>query len=119
LRTVNYFRIALDRTRITAGIRLFSQRRPSVCSVYSLQAGSVPALADGDDVRKPVAGLWRSSVVISCGLLLIVSLSFAQQDSEPGHSIGNVSINGDLIILQLNDGALGKANLFDLTGHTL
>ena len=50
---------------------------------------------------------------------MIVGLLRAQQDDEPGHSIGKVSTKGDLIIIELDDGALGKANLFDLTGHTL
>ncbi len=58
---------------------------------------------------------------------------------EPGHSIGKVSIvnaaivnaatvnaatvnvatDSSLIVVELNDGALGKANLFDLVGQTL
>jgi hypothetical protein len=49
---------------------------------------------------------------------LSFSLSHAQDD-EPGHSIGKVSTNGDLIVIELDEGALGSANLFDLTGHTL
>lgn len=48
-----------------------------------------------------------------------MSFTYAQQDYEPGHSIGKVSTKGDLIVMELNDGALGSANLFDLTGHTL
>jgi hypothetical protein len=70
-------------------------------------------------VRKPVGRLWRNVVLVSCGLLLIVSFSYAQEDDEPGHSIGKVSTKGDLIVMELDDGALGKANPFDLTGHTL
>jgi len=75
-------------------------------------------------VRKPVGRLWRSAVLVSCGLWLILSLSYAQQDDEPGHSIGKVSINQvstnqGLIVVELDDGALGKANLFDLAGHSL
>jgi len=70
-------------------------------------------------VRKLVAYLCRSAVLVSGGLLLIVSFSHAQQDYEPGHSIGKVSTRGDLIVMELDDSALGKANLFDLTGHTL
>jgi hypothetical protein len=73
----------------------------------------------GDDVRKPAGGLWRDSVLVSCGLLLIVSLSYAEQDDEPGHSIGKVSTKGNLIAVELDYGALRKANLFDLTNHTL
>jgi hypothetical protein len=51
--------------------------------------------------------------------LWIVGFSIAQQDNKPGHPIGKVSIKGDLIIMELDEGALGKVNLFDLTGHTL
>jgi hypothetical protein len=51
--------------------------------------------------------------------VLIVSLSRAQQDVDPGHSIGKVSTQENLIVMELNDGVLEKANLFDLTGHTL
>jgi hypothetical protein len=69
-------------------------------------------------VRKPVGRIWRSAVLVLFGLLLIVSLSYAQ-DQEPGHSIGKVSTRGDLIVMELDDRALGTANLFDLTGHTL
>lgn len=43
----------------------------------------------------------------------------AQVSSEPGRSIGKVSVHGKLIVVELNEGALGKANLFDLTGRTL
>jgi hypothetical protein len=70
-------------------------------------------------MRKPVNRLWRRAVSIFCGVLLIVSFSHAQQDYEPGHSIGKVSTQGDLIVMELDGSALGKANLFDLTGHTL
>lgn len=70
-------------------------------------------------MSKPVARLWRSTLLISCMLLSIVSLSCAQQDNESGRSIGKVSTKGDLIVIELDDGALGKANLFDLTGRTL
>jgi hypothetical protein len=66
-----------------------------------------------------VGHVWRSAASVSCGLLLIVSLSHAQQDDEPGHSIGKVSTQGDLIVMELDDGALGKPNLFDLSGRTL
>ena len=70
-------------------------------------------------MRKLVGCLCRSAVLISCGLLLIVSFSHAQQDNEPGHSIGKVSTQGNLIVMELDDRVLGKANPFDLTGHTL
>ncbi len=66
-----------------------------------------------------VCGSSLAAVLFFCGSLLQPCISLAQQDDEPGHSIGKVSIKGDLIVMELNEGALGKANLFDLTGHTL
>jgi hypothetical protein len=43
----------------------------------------------------------------------------AQPRFEPGRPIGKVSTHGQLIVLELDEGALGKANLFDLVGRTL
>lgn len=56
--------------------------------------------------------------------LLFVSLSLAtgicaQEREEPGKPIGKVSIVGDLILMELDKGALGQQNLFDLGGHSL
>jgi hypothetical protein len=70
-------------------------------------------------VGKSLGRLCWNAVVVSCGLLLIVGLSSAQQDNAPGQSLGRISTQGDLIVLELNDGALGKMNLFDLSGRTL
>ena len=61
----------------------------------------------------------RSTISVFSGLFLSLCLSYTQQDYEPGHSIGKVSIKGDLIVIELDEGALGKASLFDLTSHTL
>jgi hypothetical protein len=53
-------------------------------------------------------------------LLSYHNLSHAQDEGiEPGHSIGKVSADGNLVVMELDDGALGKANLFDLAGQTL
>jgi hypothetical protein len=61
-----------------------------------------------------------SGILILCGIFLYPSLSCAQEeDTEPGHSIGSVSTQADLVVMELDDGALGRANLFDLVGHTL
>lgn len=70
-------------------------------------------------MERRAGGLSRSVVLVFSGLLLSFSVAYAQQDNLPGHSIGKVSIKGDLIAVELDDGALGKANLFDLTGRTL
>lgn len=68
---------------------------------------------------KTCAGcLSRSVVLFLCGIILHASIARAQWE-RPGHSIGKVSIKDDLVVMELDDGALGKANLFDLLGHTL
>ena len=61
------------------------------------------------------------SVYFAC---LIIGLAFighanAQERQGQGRPIGKVSTTGDLIVLELDEGALGSANLFNLTGHTL
>ena len=50
---------------------------------------------------------------------LLRGYAHAQLRSEPGRSIGKVSTQDQLIVLELDEGVLGKANLFDLTGRTL
>jgi hypothetical protein len=54
-----------------------------------------------------------------CGLVLNLGSSYAGQEKTPGHSIGQVSTNGDLIVIELDRAALGQPNLFDLVGRTL
>src|SRR5438876_972020 len=46
-------------------------------------------------------------------------LAFAQGRQEPGKSIGAISVRGDLIVMTLDEGVLGKASLFDLVHRTL
>src|SRR6185295_7659735 len=45
--------------------------------------------------------------------------SYAEQQETPGQSIGRVSTNGDLIVIELDRAALGQPNPFDLVGRTL
>ena len=54
-----------------------------------------------------------------CGLVLNPGSPYAVQQKTPGHSIGQVSTNGDLIVIELDRAALGQPNLFDLVGRTL
>src|SRR5215472_13131028 len=69
--------------------------------IWVFCAGRVFALRPiGDGVTKSVARLWRSTVLVFHVLLLIASLSSAQQDHESGHSIGKVSTKGDLILME-------------------
>ena len=59
-------------------------------------------------------------MLLTWALLAYVAVLSAQEsEEEPGHSIGKASVIGDLILVELNEGALGKANLFDLRGRTL
>src|SRR4030095_11472352 len=55
--------------------------------------------------------------------LLLVALTsivaYSQGRQEPGKSIGSVTTQGNLIVMELNEGVFGKANLFDLTRRTL
>ena len=47
------------------------------------------------------------------------SVGGAQFRQEPGRSIGTITTQGNLIVMTLNEGVLGKANLFDLAHRTL
>ena len=46
-------------------------------------------------------------------------ITHAQGQAQPGRTIGTVTTQGDLIVMTLHEGALGKANMFDLAGRTL
>ncbi|HKO20719.1 MAG TPA: hypothetical protein VJU82_17730 [Acidobacteriaceae bacterium] len=53
-------------------------------------------------------------------LAMITSIpAHAQGRMTPGKSIGSVTTHGNLIILTLNEDALGKPHLFDLAHHTV
>ena len=58
-------------------------------------------------------------ILLVCGLMVNPSSSYAGQQETPGHSIGQVSTTGDLIVIELDSAALGQPNLFDLVGRTL
>jgi hypothetical protein len=59
-------------------------------------------------------------VVILCSVLLLPSRALHAQDWEaPGKPIGKVSVAGNLILLELDEGALGQQKLFDLGQRTL
>ncbi len=67
-----------------------------------------------DSHFRKVNVLWLIFAVLSLG-----SLARAQRFQEPGKSIGTISTHGNLIVMTLDEGVLGKANLFDLARHTL
>ncbi|HEY7678932.1 MAG TPA: hypothetical protein VIC04_00335, partial [Terriglobia bacterium] len=54
-----------------------------------------------------------------CIAAVLPLLAHAQPRFGPGRPIGKVSTHGQLIVLELDEGALGQANLFDLVGRTL
>ncbi|MBO0861915.1 MAG: hypothetical protein J2P21_26180 [Chloracidobacterium sp.] len=53
-----------------------------------------------------------------CGIYLQPPAQ-SQGRQEPGRSIGAIRTQGDLIVMTLDEGVLGKANMFDLVGRTL
>jgi hypothetical protein len=61
----------------------------------------------------------KSRSLLLLTLALVMPLRAAGQQKTPGHSIGQVSTTGDLIVVELDSAALGQPNLFDLVGRTL
>jgi hypothetical protein len=62
--------------------------------------------------------LVRGGLVLLCAMATAV-LAPAQDRMPPGHSIGSVTTHGNLIILTLDENALGKSHLFDLAHRTV
>ena len=65
----------------------------------------------------------RILISVAISLIFIGAMggrgTFAQPRQEPGRSIGTITTQGDLIVMTLEEGVLGSANLFDLAGRTL
>jgi hypothetical protein len=61
----------------------------------------------------------KSRRLLLLTLALVMPLRAAAQQKTPGHSIGQVSTTGNLIVIELDSAALGQPNLFDLVGRTL
>lgn len=53
------------------------------------------------------------------GILPHQQVAHTQGRQEPGRSIGTISTQGDLIVMTLDEGVLGQANMFDLVRRTL
>jgi hypothetical protein len=58
-------------------------------------------------------------IPILCLILFSATVAHAQGREQPGRSIGKVSVLGHLILMELNQGALGRQNLFNLNQRTL
>ena len=64
--------------------------------------------------------MWHRFLLLVSGCVACFASLFAEQaPKEHGHSFGRVTLQGDLIVVELHEGVLGKQNLFDLTGRTL
>jgi hypothetical protein len=59
------------------------------------------------------------TLLMLCAILVRISSPRAQDREPPGRSIGKVSVVGNLIFMELDEGALGQQNLFDLGQRTL
>lgn len=70
-------------------------------------------------MRKRTGRSARSGVLILLAVFVNLNASHAQEENESGHSVGKVSTSGDLIVIELYDGALGNKNLFNLVARTL
>src|SRR5881275_1546916 len=46
-------------------------------------------------------------------------VAYSQGRQEPGRSIGTITTQGDLIVMTLNEGVFGKANMFGIARRTL
>ena len=63
--------------------------------------------------------LFSKALLILCATLLPRTTTLAQERDVPGKPIAKVSVVGSLILLELDEGALGRQNLFDLGQRTL
>ena len=61
----------------------------------------------------------KRALIIACGILISRGPIGAQGRQEPGRRIGTISTQGDLIVMTLDEGALGHENLFDLGRRTV
>src|SRR5215510_3612703 len=65
-------------------------------------------------------GLMAVAVLLSfCGVFLQPPIAQSQGRQGPGRSIGTIKTQENLIVMTLDEGVLGKANMFDLVGRTL
>jgi hypothetical protein len=63
--------------------------------------------------------LFSRMLLILCAVLVTATAARAQGFGQAGNPIGKVSVVGNLILMELDEGALGHQNLFDLSQRTL
>jgi hypothetical protein len=80
----------------------------------------VPSEAVTTVSARAEAFAWLIVIVLSVfGILWHGTVAHGQPRQEAGRSIGTVTTQGELIVMTLNEGVFGKANMFDLTRRTL
>jgi len=70
-------------------------------------------------VTRHTRPIFPAALITLFAFLLLHIPLHAQVRQYPGKSIGKVSTVGDLILLELDESALGKQNLFDLNHRTI
>src|SRR5215510_14897412 len=74
-------------------------------------------------MKRRIGSFLKSASLIGFAMCVVTSLSpqnsYSQGRQEPGRSIGTATAQGNLIVMTLNEGALGHANLFDLAKRTI
>jgi hypothetical protein len=58
-------------------------------------------------------------LALSATMTSLIPTAFAQPQREPGKTLGTVTVKDNLIVMTLDEGVLGKENLFNLAHHTL
>src|SRR4051794_25367059 len=85
-----------------------------------LKSLEAPSAAVTTISARAEAVAWLIVIVICVfGILWRGTVVHGQPRQEPGRSIGTITTQGDLIVMTLNEGVFGKANMFDLAGRTL
>ena len=82
-------------------------------------ANPCESLADNSWTERTMKTVWYFAANLAWFLIPGIVPAIAQRQQAPGHPIGTVSTQGNLIRMTLNEGVLGKANLFDLAGRTV
>src|SRR4029077_5313611 len=59
------------------------------------------------------------AVALAAAVACLAAVGVAQNVPAPGKSLGRISTQGELIVFELDEGALGQSNLFDLARQTL
>src|SRR5215475_5265872 len=74
-------------------------------------------------MKRRIGSFLKSASLIGFAMCVVTSLSpqnfYSQGRQETGRSIVTATTQGNLLVMTLNEGALGHANLIDLARRTL